>query len=116
MKRETTLAIAVGLAVILSACTTTKDLERRPQMVAVDSSGDPEEGKRLGRARQKGGIGNNSTANANGATEVQEPEAGKVGQSAEGEANARHSWEAKSQSNATSPGETRRNQKNQRRL
>ena len=39
MKRETTLAIAVGLAVILSACTTTKDLERRPQMVAVDSSG-----------------------------------------------------------------------------
>ena len=38
MKRETTLAIAVGLAVILSACTTTKDLERRPQMVAVDSS------------------------------------------------------------------------------
>ena len=54
MKRETTLAIAVGLAVILSACTTTKDLERRPQMVAVDSSGISEEGKRLGEAATEG--------------------------------------------------------------
>jgi type IV secretion system protein TrbG len=106
MKRETTLAISVALAVSLCACTTTKDLERRPQMVAVDSSGIQKK-ESASAGATKAGIGNNSTANANGATEVQEPEAGKVGQSAEGEANPGTPGN-QVQSNAIPPGDAQK--------
>ena len=35
--RKVFLGMTVGLAVILAGCTTTKDLERHPQLVAVES-------------------------------------------------------------------------------
>jgi type IV secretion system protein VirB9 len=135
MKRETTLAIAVGLAVILSACTTTKDLERRPQMVAVDSSKAQEKEsvvqqktnsenpqERVGAtidgaagkkesdtpaSETEGAGGKNSTASATGAPEVQKSVAEKAAQSAGGEAQ-QGTLGSLSQPNATSPGEVQK--------
>jgi type IV secretion system protein VirB9 len=38
MRIKTMLAVSVGLSIILCSCTTTKDLERHPEMVAVEGS------------------------------------------------------------------------------
>jgi len=106
MKKQTTLAITVALAVSLCACTTTKDLERRPEMVAVDSSR-AQEKESASAGATKGGIGNNSTADATGAPEVQNPTADKAAQNAEGKANPGTPWN-QAQSNATSPGDVQK--------
>ena len=51
MKMQIMPAIAVGLTILLCACTTTKDLERHPEMVAVES---PRNQMKEGAAGQKG--------------------------------------------------------------
>jgi type IV secretion system protein VirB9 len=51
MKMQTMSAITVGLTILLCGCTTTKDLERHPEMVAVES---PRNQMKEGAAGQKG--------------------------------------------------------------
>ena len=51
MKMQTMSAITVGLTILLCACTTTKDLERHPEMVAVES---PRNQMKEGAAGKKG--------------------------------------------------------------
>ena len=56
--RKVFLAVMVGLAIILAACTTTKDLERHPELVAVDSPKADEKGS----AAQPGAENRNPTS------------------------------------------------------
>jgi type IV secretion system protein VirB9 len=85
MKMQIMPAITAGLTILLCACTTTKDLERHPEMVAVES---PRNQMKEGAAGQKGDgeQGQNRTGIADSGVNKESPTGDTSVLSAEGEA------------------------------
>ena len=85
MKMQIMPAITAGLTILLCACTTTKDLERHPEMVAVES---PRNQMKEGVAGQKGDgeQGQNRTGIADSGVNKESPTGDTSVLSAEGEA------------------------------